>query len=72
MVAMIVRNIKVQMKSDMFGTFSEMFFLSKCHITSIVPDSDKLIFIWQNAFFYGGGGGGVGGGHYGHLKFRQT
>lgn len=41
---------KVQMKSDMFGAFSEMFFLSKCHITGVVPDSDKLIFTWQNAF----------------------
>jgi hypothetical protein len=50
MVAMNVRNIKVQMKYDMFGAFSEMFFLSKCHITSIVLHSDKLIFNWQSAF----------------------
>jgi len=46
MVAMNVRNIKVQMKSDMFGAFSEMFFLSKCHVTGVVLDSDKLIFTW--------------------------
>jgi len=32
MVAMNVRNIKVQMKSETFGALSEMFFLSKRHI----------------------------------------
>lgn len=54
MVAMNVRNIKVQMKSDMFGALSEMFFLSKCHIRGVVLDSDKLIFTCQNFFLVGG------------------
>ena len=38
MVVMNVRNIKVQMKSDMFGALSEMFFLSKCHTRGVVLD----------------------------------
>lgn len=57
------------MKSDMFVALSEMFFLSKCHIRGVVLDSDKLIFTWQKAFFFGVC---VLSSHYGHLKFRET
>jgi len=62
------------MKSDMFVALSEMFFLSKCHIRGVVLDSDKLIFTWQKAFFFGCVCVCVCvlSSHYGHLKFRQT
>jgi len=50
---------EVQMKSDMFGALSEMFFLSKCHIRGVVLDSDKLIFTWQNDFYFFWEGGVV-------------